>query len=461
MTVRLRPGTGRANVALIVVSVMLAVLIGPLNSTMIAVALPAITHDFGMRSSAGTWLVTVYLITMAALMPVVGKLGDRFGRRPVMLVGLVAFFVASAGAAIAPSFAVLMASRIAQAAAASVLMPNGIAILRETVSRQRLGTAIGMVGLAAPLAAAAGPPVGSLLLAASGWRALFVLNLAVLIVPLAVGWLLLPRHTRSGSGGKFDVVGSMLVCVLLVAFAGLLDLPASGWAVAGWALLLVVSGAVLLRQERNHPDPAVALGLFVNPPFAVASAGILLSNFAMYGPLLSLPLLLADRPHWPDGATGGVIAAMMVAVAVLAPFGGWLSDHVGQRIPAAIGFVVTAAGLAPLAFAGPQLSAVGVGVALAVAGVGMGLSNSALQTMSVEAVDPSETGMASGVYSTCRYLGSITVSALLAGPLASSVQNAAGFAAPFLTYTAAAAIGAVLIALLPLFSHFRKPVSCD
>lgn len=454
-------GTPRtASTLLIVISVMLAVLIGPLNSTMISVALPAVSDDFGIPASAGTWLVTVYLIAMAALMPAAGKLGDRFGRRQVMLAGLATFFVASALGAASPNFGLLVASRVAQAAGAAVLIPNGIAILRDTVSHKRLGTAIGMVGLASPLAAAAGPPVGSALLTSTGWRGLFILNLVVLALSMGVGWLLLPRRATSHRTGAFDVLGSALVCLVLVAFAGLLTLPSSIWILAGWTVLLIFGVTALILQENRHPDPALPPGLFVNPRFTAASAGILLSNFSMYGPLLSLPLLLAHRPGWPEGVTGAVLAAMMLAVAAIAPIGGWLSDHVGQRIPAVVGFILTVAGLAPLAILGPQLKAVELCVGLAVAGIGMGMCNSALQTMSVDAVAPEETGMASGVYSTFRYLGSIIVSALLAGPLAASTQQATGFAALFITFTIAAVAGAALIALLPLFSRLRKDRSC-
>ncbi|MEJ2287648.1 MAG: MFS transporter [Deinococcales bacterium] len=160
--------TGPEEVRL-VVAVALATMLAPLNSTMIAVALPPIAARFGAGASV-PWLVTGYLIAMASLQPVAGKLGDRFGRRPLMLGGLALFALASLGAALAPGFGWLLAMRVLQGVAGAIAFPNGAAMLREAVPDARRGARFGLVGAGAGLAAAVGPPLAGVLVWSSGWQ---------------------------------------------------------------------------------------------------------------------------------------------------------------------------------------------------------------------------------------------------------------------------------------------------
>ncbi len=148
------------NETAILITVALATVLAPLNSTMIGVALPVIMGEFSIDLESGSWLVIAYLITMAALQPVGGKLGDRFGRRPLIIGGLIYFALASLAAGTASSFSELMIFRIQQAIAGAIVMPNGMALLREVVPAERRASRIGLLGSAIVLGAAAGPPLG-------------------------------------------------------------------------------------------------------------------------------------------------------------------------------------------------------------------------------------------------------------------------------------------------------------
>ena len=130
----------------------------PLNSTMIAVALPDIVDDLDVSIASTAWLVSGYLIAQASLQPLAGKLGDRLGRRPLILAGLVTFALVSLGAALAPSLGLLIAFRVLQAVAGALVFPNALALVRELLPEERRGTAFGMLGSAIGLAAAGGPP---------------------------------------------------------------------------------------------------------------------------------------------------------------------------------------------------------------------------------------------------------------------------------------------------------------
>jgi MFS family permease len=180
----------------ILLTIVLGAMLVPLNSTMIAVALPRLIADFGSELSSAGWLVTGYLIAMASLQPVAGKLGDRLGRRALVLAGLGWFGLSSLGAGLAPDLPLLIAFRIQQAVAGALIFPNGIALLRATAPPGRLGRRLGLVMGALPLAAALGPLVAGLLLAFADWRAIFLFNLPLVVVPLVLGWRSLPRTPR-------------------------------------------------------------------------------------------------------------------------------------------------------------------------------------------------------------------------------------------------------------------------
>ena len=157
----------------ILITVVLGGVLAPLNSTMIAVTLPRIMEAFDAPLTSAGWLVTAYLIAMASLQPITGKLGDRLGRRRLILGGLVYFGCASIGAAMASGFWMLLFFRIQQAIAGAILLPNGVALMREVVPAKRRASRFGLVGSAMALSATAGPPLGGFLVAIADWHAIF------------------------------------------------------------------------------------------------------------------------------------------------------------------------------------------------------------------------------------------------------------------------------------------------
>ena len=184
-----RPGAERA----VLIAVALGALLAPLNSTMIAVAVPDIVDDFDTTVGTVGWLVTSYLLALAVVQPVAGKLGDRHGRRGV-LGGLAIFGVASLGAAVAPSLAFLIVFRVLQAISGAVVFPNGAGLIRELVPADRRGGAFGIVGGSIALAAGLGPLIGGVLVAAGGSRAIFLVNIP--FVAAALGECAVLRSAR-------------------------------------------------------------------------------------------------------------------------------------------------------------------------------------------------------------------------------------------------------------------------
>ena len=421
----------------------------PLNSTMIAVALPHVIADFHASISSAGWLVTGYLIAMASLQPVAGRLGDRIGRRPLVVGGLALFTAASLAAALAPDLQFLIAFRIAQGIAGALVFPNGIALLREFAPPGKLASRLGLVGATLPLAAAAGPLVGGVLLTFGGWRTIFLLNLPLLVVPLVLGWRVIPRPHRRSQSEPFDVAGAVLLSALLVSGAWLLIQGVGNAAGIAAVTVACLAAPLLLAQEFRHPQPLLQPRLFARLPFLAANGGVALSNLAMYVTLFALPILLGRRSDWTSAGIGLALATLSLATFALSPVGGRLAERFGTRAPATVGLTILTASLVPLAVSPATISPPALIALLVVAGAGLGLSSAPLQAAALESVELSATGVASGIFSTSRYLGSITGTALLAGPLAPRPGGFGGFGTLFTTLVAAAAGSAVIAFALP------------
>ncbi|OZM81320.1 MFS transporter [Pseudonocardia sp. MH-G8] len=437
----LRPGA-------ITAVVLCGAVLGPLNSTMIAVALPPMAADLRVDAGTMSWLVTAYLITMAALQPLAGKLGDRLGPRPVLLTGYALLFLASGLAAFVHSLPLLVTCRVVQAVAGALLAPTGFALLRQAAPPDRLGRAFGVVGAVLPLAAAVGPVLGGVLVEFGGWPAIFLVNLPVTLFALVLGWWVIPHAPRPAnrSAGGFDVVGAGWLCALLIGLTVLLDTAPGGAVLAAACAVLAVATWAFVRHERRHPDAVLPPRLFTHRSFVAAAAGIGLSNLAFYVTLLAVPLLLHDRGI--DGAQAGlVLGALTLASSPLAVFGGRLADRAGLRLPAVAGLALVLAGLVPLVLDPAGLPLPLLVAALAVMGAGVGLSMPAFQLGALHDVAQHDTGTATGVFFTSRYLGSVAGASLLAGPLAPTSPGTETLL--FIVLAIAAAAGVAAAAALP------------
>jgi EmrB/QacA subfamily drug resistance transporter len=415
----------------------------PLNSTMIAVAIPNITAQLDASVGQTGWLVTAYLITMAAVPPITGKLGDRYGRRTFLLGGYALFLCASVGAALASGIWTLIAFRGGQALAGAVIFPNGTALLREIVPEVRRGARFGLLGSSIAFGAAVGPPLGGLLVELGGWRAIFWANLPIVAAVLFVAWRTIPSSAPVRASQRFDVLGAGLLALVLASGAWLLTRVGDVTPrVATVTLALTAAGFVLfLWRELVYGDPVVQPRFFRRRGFAAATGGIAMSNLAMYALLLAVPLLLDRRDGWSEARIGLVLTSMSAGMVLLAPIGGRVSDRLGRRTPAVIGMCLLAAGVTWLAVLGPEIATLELVFALIVSGTGLGLGSGSLQTAAVETIEVEHAGMAAAASSTARYAGSIVGAALLAGLVASGD----GFQTLF-TMMAVAAIAALGLA---------------
>ena len=432
----------------------------PLNSTMLAVALPSVALDFDVGPSTVASLVTLYLGAVAIALPASGSLGDRFGHRRIFLVGVAAFGIASALAATAVTFEVLAASRVLQAVSGALVSTSSVALIRAAAPADRRGAAFGVFDMLVSTSAAVGPFVGGILVGSLGWRTLFVVAVPVaLAAAIAVG----VRGPGTGATGSaepeahpprpIDLPGlGLLAAVLVAALLGLRALEDSG---PGSLALLAVPPLLVafVAWELRTDHPAVDPRLFREAPFAGAVLAVLGATVVLHATLVIVPLLverLLDGDAW---ASGVVLLGISALGALAAPIGGRWSDSLGRRLPAVLGMLVAAGGLAALWRVAPEASVLLLAVLLSIVGFGMGLSGSARQTAAMESVGRDRVGMAAGTYLTGRYLGG-ALGATLAGAVLGGAVTPAGVTTGF-GLLAAVAI-AVAVASLALPS--RRPV---
>lgn len=346
-----------------VIGIALAAVLVPLNSTMIAVALPRLAREFGIEKAHASVLVTVYLMAMLVGQPIAGRLGDRIGVRRLATISVVGFGVFSTLSMFVGSFAVLVACRAGQAVFASAIMPSVHAMLRMITTPADRGRAFGVQGSVVGVGAGLGPVIGGVLLATLGWRAIFGVNIPIVLVVL---WVL--RRT----------------------------VPAS------------------VDNSSSSPTPAVSSSRerVANPVFIAAFSTQAMATFAQYGLLLLTPMLLDDR-GWGSAAVGGALSLLTVGLVVTGPPGGRLGDVRGRRFPVLVGLAVATIAVATSAAFGDATASATLMVTLLVFGLGLGLASPGIQTAGIEAAPERRIGFASGLLSASRYVGSITASILL------------------------------------------------
>lgn len=442
-----------------VIAVALANMLVPLNSTMIVVALPIVADDLGVDRAAVSWLVTAYLIAMASLQPIGGRVGDRFGRRRLMLGALVGFALASVGAAVATDLVVLVAFRLLQALTAAAIVPNGLGLLRSASVEGRAGTYFGISGATAGIGATVGPLLGGLL-AAVDWRWIFTVNVPLVALILALGWRTLPRDAPRPTT-RPDVIGALSLGMLLAVAAWTLTSSETGIdAMAAVLLLAVAVGTVLfVRYEARQDDPALPPALFRIRAFTGANLTIALSNLALYGTLIALPIALANGPE-ASIRSGIVLTAMSVGLIVLSPVSGALVDRFGARVPTALGGALIAIGLLIPVVAGRATDFTLLLVAMPIAGAGVAMNFPATRIAALDAAPAHLAALASGVTSTSRYFGGI-VGALLAAVAVGRGDDLTRLPALLVVFALAGVAAALVGATLPARVRMAREAEPD
>ncbi|HEY1832732.1 MAG TPA: MFS transporter [Acidimicrobiales bacterium] len=388
-------------------AVCIGALIGQLDASIVTVALPTLSKAFGASVGAVTWVGLSYLLVLVATVTALGRFADMWGRKLLYVYGFVVFIIASAACALAPDLALLCVFRAIQAVGAAMLQANSLAIIVLCVPQRSLGRAIGLQGAAQASGLAIGPTVGGALLAAGGWRWIFLVNVPIGAVGAVAALMLVPRSVNLAARVRFDWRGLGLFFPTVVALLSALSFGATeGWGspvIVGCFAAAVVLGVVFFRQERRISEPMFDLGLFTNRRFTIGIASALCSYLVMFGILLLLPFYLEGALGLGAGRAGLELMAMPLAFGVVAPFAGRLADRIGARPLTVLGMALSAFGLFGAGLWRPGTA--WLVVLLGVMGVGLGLFTSPNNAAVMGAAPDQHAGMASGVLNMSRGLG--------------------------------------------------------
>ena len=408
--------------ALVVLCLSLLAIV--IDNTIVNVALPTLVRDLGADVSRLQWVVDAYTLVFAGLLLLAGALGDRYGRRRTLLAGLAVFGAASAGAAYAGGVDALIGARAIMGAGAAFIMPATLSLLISVFTDLRERTmAVGIWAATAGLGVALGPVVGGVLLDRYWWGSIFIVNVPLCALAIALGPRLVPE-SRDPVARRVDRTGAILSGTGLVALVwAVIEAPSEGWTsppvlAAGGAGVALLGSFVL--QQRRAAEPLLDVRLFRNPRFSAASATVMVLFFALFGFLFLatqyLQFVLGVSPSAAGVRVLPYAAAMIVSASVSAA----LVERHGTRRIATLGMLLFAAGLAVAATVAVDTGYGRLAIAFALMGTGMGLAGAPATESIMSALPPARANIGSAVNDTTRELGG-ALGVAVVGSIASSL----------------------------------------
>jgi EmrB/QacA subfamily drug resistance transporter len=382
-----------------------------LDITIVNVALPDIARDFHANLADLQWVIDAYALSLAALLLTSGSLADLFGRRRLFAVGIVVFTVGSALCGVSTGPVFIIAARAFQGIGGAIMFATSLALLASAFHGRERGTAFGIYGAVTGVAVAVGPVLGGVLTSGISWRWIFYVNIPIGIVALAITlWRV--DESKNPHAKRPDLLGFLTFSAALGALVyGLIESSTTGWSSAHVVVPLICAGALLvafIAVEHFQSSPMLDFSLLRKPTFTgglIAAFGINASVFAL---ITYLVLYLQDSLGLSAVATGVRFLLLTGAIFVTAAVAGRLTAHVPVKWLIAPGFVVAGTGVVLMTGLGPTSSWTHLIPGFVVSGVGIGLVNVPLASTAVGVVEPARSGLASGINSTLRQVGTAT-----------------------------------------------------
>lgn len=384
------------------------------DTTIVAVAQPAILEGLNTDINNVIWVTSAYLLAYAVPLLVTGRLGDRFGPRNLYIAGLVVFTLASAWCGLSGSIETLIAARVVQGVGAAMITPQTMAVITRVFPADKRGTAMGAWGAVAGVATLVGPILGGVLVDSLGWEWIFFINLPVGVVAIALALKFVPVLPTNEH--KFDLLGVALSGIGLFCIVfGIQEGQKYDWDGRIWMLILagiVIFAAFVYWQAKNKNEPLVPLALFRDRNFSLSNIGIAAMGFATAGMMLPVMFYAQSVTGLSPTRSALLFVPMAILTGVLAPNVGKLVDRTHPRYIAGSGLLLLAVSL--LAFAAVMTPTTAIWKLLlpvALMGVANALIWSPLAATATRNLPMSQAGAGSGIYNTTRTVGSVLGSA--------------------------------------------------
>jgi EmrB/QacA subfamily drug resistance transporter len=443
--------------AVVIVGMMMSIL----DTTIVNVALHTLSEDLHTTLSQIQWVVTGYLLALAAVIPLTGWAARRFGAKRVYLGSIALFTIGSALCGISDSSTELILFRVLQGIGGGMIMPISQMIMAEVAGPKRMGRVMSIVVMPAMLAPILGPVVGGLILTNLHWSWIFFVNVPIGIVAMALGQRMLPE-SQLGEAGRLDWIGLvLLVTSMPLIIYGLSEIGTQGsftaptviWPVLGGIALTLAFGWHALRATR----PLLDVRLYANRIFAAASLTTFGLGAALFGAMILVPLYYQEVRGESVILTGLLVGPQGLGMLCVAPYTARLTERFGGGKVALVGILVLSLTTLPLVFIGATTSIAGISIDLALRGVGIGLSFIPVTTVAFASLRTDQLSDATPQMNVLQRVGGAIGTAILAVVLqratagAGSVEElAGGFGTAFWW-----ALGISVLSLIPVLVLLR------
>lgn len=410
-------------------SLSLATLLSSLGTSIASVGLPSLMETFSASFQAVQWVVLAYLLAITTLVVSAGRLADMVGRRPLLLGGIALFTLASALCGTAPTLWLLIAARALQGLGAALMMALTLAFVAETVSKERTGRAMGLLGAMSSIGTTLGPSLGGMLIAGLGWRAIFLVNVPLGLLTLAIAWSALPagdKAARPGQG-KFDAVGTILLATTLAAYALAMTLGRGNFGALNIGLLaLTGAGTVLfILAQKSAKNPLIRFASVRDPRFGASLAMSLIVATVMMATLVVAPFYLSRGLGLDAAMVGVVLTAGPLVSTLSALVAGRLSDRFGASRMMVAGLTSLAVGTFLLSLAMTKLGIASYVIPITVTCFGYALFQTSNNAAVMSGVGAGERGVIAGLLNLSRNLGLVTGASLMGAIFAAASAEAA------------------------------------
>ena len=398
-------------------SLSLSMLMSSLGTSIANVGLPTLVQAFNASFQQMQWVVLAYLLAITTLIVSVGRLGDIMGRRRLMLAGIFLFTAASVLCGVAPTLWLLIAARAVQGLGAAVMMVLAMAMVGEAVPKAKTGSAMGLLATMSAVGTALGPTLGGVLIAGFGWPALFIINIPLGILTFLLAYHYLPRDRKEPAAERvsFDVMGTLLLCLTLAAYALAMTVGRGSFGLLNMALLLValIGAGLFLVAESKAVSPLVRLDTFRNLPLSAGFAMSALVTTVVMTTLVVGPFYLAGALALDAARVGLVMSSGPVVAALAGAPAGRLVDRFGTSWMIVFGLVAMLLGSVILPVLPTGLGVPGYIAPLVLITAGYALFQAANNTAVMANILPDQRGVISGLLNLSRNLGLITGASLM------------------------------------------------
>ncbi|HWW89898.1 MAG TPA: DHA2 family efflux MFS transporter permease subunit [Solirubrobacteraceae bacterium] len=398
--------------------VVLGMLMSILDTTIVNVALRTLGHDLHSSISQIQWVVTGYLLSLAAVIPITGWAARRYGAKRVYMTSLVLFTIGSALCAAAATTTALVLFRVLQGVGGGMLMPVGQLIMAQVAGPKRMGRVMGVVAMPAMLGPILGPVLGGLILQNLHWSWIFLVNVPIGVIAFLAGWRIIPE-TESGEAGRLDVRGLVLLSSATTALVYGLSQIATHNNLAAAAIVLpcavgVALAAVFCLHALRVERPLLDVRLYANRVFAAASLTTFGLGAALFGAMILVPLFYQEVRHESVIVTGLLTGPQGLGMLLVTSFTGRLTERFGGGRVALVGVLTLAVSTIPLAFVGVGTSIVSISLVLLLRGVGIGLAFMPAMTAAFASLRPEQLSDATPQLNVLQRIGGAIGTAVLA-----------------------------------------------